>query len=177
MKINEKKLYDEKLIVFGNLPYNISTEILAKWILNLDTKDFWFESLVLMFQKEVADRIISEFNSSKYGRLSILVNWKLDVNKICDVRPNSFFPRPKVDSTLLYFKPKIKFYKFKNSKNLEKVTRVFFNQRRKKLKTPFNVLFKSNTCIINKLKIDLNLRPHNLKKEIYYELTKEYEKL
>jgi len=177
LEIDEKKLYEEKLIVFGNLPYNISTEILAKWILNLDTKDFWFESLVLMFQKEVADRIISEFNSSKYGRLSILVNWKLDVNKICDVRPNSFFPRPKVDSTLLYFKPKIKFYKFKNSKNLEKVTRVFFNQRRKKLKTPFNVLFKSNTCIINKLKIDLNLRPHNLKKEIYYELTKEYEKL
>ena len=177
LEIDEKKLYEEKLIVFGNLPYNISTEILAKWILNLDTKDFWFESLVLMFQKEVADRIISEFNSSKYGRLSILVNWKLDVNKICDVRPNSFFPRPKVDSTLLYFKPKIKFYKFKNSKNLEKVTRVFFNQRRKKLKTPFNVLFKSNTSIINKLKIDLNLRPHNLKKEIYYELTKEYEKL
>ena len=177
LEIDEKKLYEEKLIVFGNLPYNISTEILAKWILNLDTKDFWFESLVLMFQKEVADRIISEFNSSKYGRLSILVNWKLDVNKICDVRPNSFFPRPKVDSTLLYFKPKIKFYKFKNSKNLEKVTRVFFNQRRKKLKTPFNVLFKSNTSIIKKLKIDLNLRPHNLKKEIYYELTKEYEKL
>ena len=177
LEIDEKKLYEEKLIVFGNLPYNISTEILAKWILNLDTKDFWFESLVLMFQKEVAERIISEFNSSKYGRLSILVNWKLDVNKICDVRPNSFFPRPKVDSTLLYFKPKIKFYKFKNSKNLEKVTRVFFNQRRKKLKTPFNVLFKSNTSIIKKLKIDLNLRPHNLKKEIYYELTKEYEKL
>ena len=176
LKIDEKKLYEEKLIVFGNLPYNISTEILAKWILNLDTKDFWFESLVLMFQKEVADRIISEFNSSKYGRLSILVNWKLDVNKIFDIRPNSFSPRPKVDSTLLYFKPKIKFYQFKNSKNLEKVTRVFFSQRRKKLKTPFNLLFKNNTSIINKLNIDLNLRPHNLKKETYYELTKEYEK-
>tara|TARA_Y100000768_G_C23973901_1_gene682008 strand:- start:526 stop:1308 length:783 start_codon:yes stop_codon:yes gene_type:complete len=177
LKINEKKLYEEKLIVFGNLPYNISTEILAKWILNLDTKDFWFESLVLMFQKEVADRIISQFNSSKYGRLSILTNWKLNVSKICDVRPNSFSPKPRVDSTLLYFKPKIKFYQFKNSKNLEIVTRVFFNQRRKKLKTPFNILFNSNNNINNKLKIDLNLRPHNLKPEIYYELTKEYEKL
>ena len=177
LKINEKKLFEGKLIVFGNLPYNISTEILAKWILNLNTKDFWFESLVLMFQKEVADRIISKFNSSKYGRLSILVNWKLDVNKICDIRPNSFFPRPKVDSTLLYFKPKIKFYQFKNSKNLEKVTRVFFNQKRKKLKTPFNKLFNRNTSIIDRLKIDLNLRPHNLDKDIYYELTKEYEKL
>ena len=71
LKISEDKISSEKLTVFGNLPYNISTEILSKWIVNLD-KNFWFESLVLMFQKEVADRIISEFNNSKYGRLSIL---------------------------------------------------------------------------------------------------------
>ena len=74
LKINEKNLNEEKLIVFGNLPYNISTEILAKWILNLDRQKFWFDTLILMFQKEVADRIISEFNTSKYGRLSILAN-------------------------------------------------------------------------------------------------------
>ena len=74
LKIDEKNLDKEKLIVFGNLPYNISTEILAKWILNLNDKNFWFDDLVLMFQKEVADRIISKFNSSKYGRLSILAN-------------------------------------------------------------------------------------------------------
>ena len=78
LKIEEKNLYKEKFIVFGNLPYNISTEILSKWILNLDDKNFWFDSLILMFQKEVADRIISKFNSSKYGRLSILTNWKLE---------------------------------------------------------------------------------------------------
>ncbi len=177
LEIEENSLSDETLTVYGNLPYNISTEILAKWILNLDSKDFWFESLILMFQKEVADRIISRFDTSKYGRLSILTNWKLDVSKICDVRPNSFSPRPKVDSTLLFFKPKIKFYEFNNSKNLEEVTRVFFNQRRKKIKTPFNILFNINSSIIEKLKIDLNLRPHNLKPEIYYKLTKEYEKL
>ena len=59
----------EKLIVFGNLPYNISTEILCNWILNLKTDYFWFDCLILMFQKEVADRIIAEHNSSKYGRL------------------------------------------------------------------------------------------------------------
>ena len=134
LKIDEKKLYKEKLIVFGNLPYNISTEILAKWIINLDNKNFWFDSLILMFQKEVADRILSKFNSSKYGRLTILANWKLDVNKICDIKPESFSPKPKVQSSLLFLKPKKNFYKFKNSKNLEKITRIFFNQRRKKLK-------------------------------------------
>ena len=177
LKIDENKLHEDKLIVFGNLPYNISTEILAKWVLNLDNKNFWFDSLILMFQKEVADRIISKFNSSKYGRLTILANWKLDIVKICDIKAGSFSPRPKINSSLLFFKPKKNFYKLQNSKNLEKITRVFFNQRRKKIKTPFNILFNGDANIIRNLKIDLNLRPHNLKEEIYYELTQEYEKL
>ena len=177
LKIDENKLHEDKLIVFGNLPYNISTEILAKWVLNLDNKNFWFDSLILMFQKEVADRIISKFNSSKYGRLTILANWKLDIVKICDIKAGSFSPRPKINSSLLFFKPKKNFYKLQNSKNLEKITRVFFNQRRKKIKTPYNILFKGNVNVIRNLRIDLNLRPHNLKEEIYYELTQEYEKL
>ena len=130
-----------------------------------------------MFQKEVADRILSKFNSSKYGRLTILANWKLEISKICDINPGSFFPKPKVDSSLLFFKPKKSCYQFKNSKSLEKITRIFFNQRRKKIKTPFNILFKGNINIINKLNIDLNLRPHNLSQDIYYKLTEEYEKL
>ena len=177
LKIDEKKLYNKRLIVFGNLPYNISTEILAKWIINLDHKNFWFNSLILMFQKEVADRIFSKFDSSNYGRLTILANWKLEIDKICDIKPGSFSPKPKVDSTLLFFKPKKNFYQLKNSKNLEKITRIFFNQRRKKIKTPFNILFKGNVDILNNLNIDLNLRPHNLSEDIYYKLTKEYEKL
>ena len=81
LKISENKISKEKLIVFGNLPYNISTEILSKWIINLD-KEFWFTELVLMFQKEVADRIIAKFNTSNYGRLSILSHWKLKVINI-----------------------------------------------------------------------------------------------
>ena len=177
LKVNEKNLDKEKLIVFGNLPYNISTEILCKWILNLDNNYFWFNCLILMFQKEVADRIISNFNSSKYGRLSILANWKLNIEKICDIKSNSFSPRPKVDSSLLLFKPKKVFYDIKNPKNLEKITRVFFSQRRKMLKKPYNQMFNGNLEIINKLKINLNLRPQNLNFDTYYKLTKEYEKL
>ncbi len=177
LKVNEKNLDKEKLIVFGNLPYNISTEILCKWILNLDNNYFWFNCLILMFQKEVADRIISNFNSSKYGRLSILANWKLNIEKICDIKSNSFSPKPKVDSSLLLFKPKKVFYDIKNPKNLEKITRVFFSQRRKMLKKPYNQMFNGNLEIINKLKINLNLRPQNLNFDTYYKLTKEYEKL
>ena len=177
LNVNEKNIDDDKLVVFGNLPYNISTEILCKWILNLDKNNFWFSCLILMFQKEVADRIISNFNTSKYGRLSILSNWKLDIEKICDIKPSSFSPKPKVDSSLLFFKPKINFFKIENPKNLEIITRVFFSQRRKMLKKPFNQLFNGNIDIIKKLNIDLNLRPQNLDFETYYKLTKEYENL
>ena len=177
LKIDEKKIYNEKLIVFGNLPYNISTEILSKWILNLDDKEFWFDCLILMFQKEVADRIISKFNTSTYGRLSILANWKLKVVKICDIKPASFSPKPKVDSSLLLFTPKDKIFKIGDPKNLEKVTRVFFSHRRKMLKKPFNKLFNGDQKILDKLKIDLNLRPQNLDFETYYQLTSEYENL
>ena len=177
LNVDEKKISKEKLIVFGNLPYNISTEILCKWILNLENDNFWFDCLVLMFQKEVADRIISNFNSNKYGRLSVLSRWKLDVEKITDIKPNSFYPKPKIDSSLLYFKPKKNYYKFKNPKNLEMITRVFFNQRRKMIKKPFNQIFNGNLKIADKLKIDLNLRPQNLNHEIYYKITKEYENL
>ena len=177
LRINEKKICKEKLTVFGNLPYNISTEILCKWILNLDRNYFWFDSLVLMFQKEVANRIISETNTSNYGRLSVLANWKLDIKKICDIKPSSFFPKPKIDSSLLVFKPKRKFHNIKNSKNLETITKVFFNQRRKMLKKPYNQLFNGNFEIAKKLNIDLNLRPQNLSHEKYYELAEEYENL
>ena len=177
LNINENLLSKEKLIVFGNLPYNISTEILCKWILNLNDKNIWFSDLVLMFQKEVADRIISEYNSSKYGRLTVLANWKLDIKKIIDIKPNCFSPKPKVDSSLLYFSPKKNFLKLKNPHNLEKVTRVFFNHRRKMIKKPYKQLFSQNDKIISKLNIDLNLRPQNLNFETYYKLTDEYEKL
>ena len=89
LKINEKFLCKDRLIVFGNLPYNISTEILCKWILNLENENIWFDNLILMFQKEVADRIISNYNCSNYGRLTILANWKLNIKKIIDIKPNS----------------------------------------------------------------------------------------
>ena len=176
LKVSESTISDQKLSVFGNLPYNISTEILSKWILNIGS-NFWFDSLVLMFQKEVADRIISEFNNSNYGRLSILSSWKLNVKKILDIKPQSFSPRPKIDSSLLLFTPKENFFKLKDPKNLEKITRIFFSQRRKMLKKPFNQVFDNGKEVAEKFGIDLNLRPQNLEPEVYFKLVKEYEDL
>ena len=176
LNIDESILYNQSLIVFGNLPYNISTEILSKWILNLKYNKIWFSCLILMFQKEVADRIISKFNTKEYGRLSILANWRLNIKKIFDVKATSFNPKPKVESTVLFFEPKKNFFKFKNPRNLEKITRIFFMHRRKMIKKPYNQLFNDEN-IASQIGINLNSRPQNLNFDIYYELTRKYENL
>ena len=130
-----------------------------------------------MFQKEVADRIISDFNTKSYGRLTILANWRLHIKKICDISPTSFQPKPKIDSTVLFFKPKKEYFSLKNSKNLEKITRMFFMHRRKMIKKPYYQLFNGNNSIASKIGIDLNSRPQNLDFDTYFKLTKEYEDL
>ena len=166
----------EKFIIYGNLPYNISTQILTKWITDREK----FESckkLILMFQKEVANRIIAKTNSKNYGRLSIISNWRLDVKKEFDISSNSFFPKPKVDSTLLSFIPKRKYFNINNPENLEKITKIFFNQRRKMIKNPLKQIFKNPDIVIEKLNLDINLRPQNLSPLNYFEITKEYEDL
>ncbi len=176
LKTNEKNLSNKKLTVFGNLPYNISTQILTKWILNCNSS-FWYKKLILMFQKDVAERITAKTNTKNYGRLSIISNWKLKITKHFDVSRNCFYPKPRVESSVLSFIPEIKHVKFQNAKNLEIVTRVFFSQKRKMINKPIKQLFNNSNEILNKLKINSNLRPQNLSKEIYFEITKEYENL
>ena len=164
-----------KLIIFGNLPYNISTQILVKWIRMKDLNQFC-KKFILMFQKEVADRIITEVNTKNYGRLSILSNWKMNIEKVIDIEPESFSPSPKIKSTLLIFVPKKNFFKLKNPKNLEHVTNIFFSQRRKMIKKPMEFLFKNFEEISKELYIDLTLRPQNLDCLTYYKICKLYEK-
>jgi len=176
LKINEKNLSSKKLTVFGNLPYNISTQILTKWILSCNS-NFWYKKLILMFQKDVAERITAKTNTKDYGRLSIISNWKLKITKHFDVSKNCFYPKPKVESSILSFVPETKYVKFQNGKSLEVVTRIFFSQKRKMINKPFKQLFNNSNEVFNRLKINLNLRPQNLSKEIYFEITKEYENL
>ena len=176
LKVEEKKLSKNKLIVFGNLPYNVSTEILINWITNIK-KDFWFEKLILMFQKEVANRIISAHNSSNYGRLSIISQWKLNIEKMFDIEPNSFRPRPKIESTLLVFTPKKDYENICSEKSLESISRIFFNQRRKKIKKSFNKIFNNSKEISDKLNIDLDLRPQNLDYKTYLLIARELDNL
>ena len=176
LKFSYKNYYDKKLIIFGNLPYNISTQILAKWI-KIQNLDKFCKKFVLMFQKEVADRIIAKTNTKNYGRLSILANWKMNIEKIIDIEPISFKPAPKVKSTLLMFTPKKKFFELNDPKNLEHVTNIFFSQRRKMMKKPLKFLFDNLKDLERELNLDLNLRPQNLDDLTYYKISKMYESL
>ena len=176
LKIDEKKYSKDPMIVFGNLPYNISTQILIKWI-RYNSLNNTFKKFILMFQKEVAERIIAETNSKNYGRLAVLSSWKLNIEKITDVSPNSFYPIPKVKSTILLIEPKSEYFNLKNPKNLEHITNIFFNQRRKMIKKPLNIIFKNVNEISKKLNININDRPQNLSSLKYFEICKEYENL
>ena len=171
-----KNLDDNNLIVYGNLPYNISSQILTKFI-NYNRKDFIYKKLVFMFQKEVADRILAKENTKNYGRLSIFSSWKLNIKKIMDIDPSSFYPKPKVTSSLLVFEPKLNFIKLKNSKNLEYITNIFFNQRRKMIKKPLNIIFENSKKVIEELNLNQKLRPQNLSKDTFYKICLMYEKL
>ena len=175
LNFSNSKLLSDKSIIFGNLPYNISSQILIKFIFNVN--NFKFKNLVFMFQKELADRIIAKVNTSEYGRLTILTNWKFNVKKEFDINPSSFFPKPKIKSSLLTFTKKDKIFKLKNHSSLEKITKIFFNQRRKKIRKQFFSIFENKKEIDEILKLDLNLRPQNLSPEIYFKIAREYEKL
>ena len=175
LKFSYEKNLNKRIIVFGNLPYNVSTQILSKWI-KIKKLEYFYKKFILMFQKEVADRIIAKDNSKNYGRLSIISNWKMNVKKIMDIDPNCFKPIPKVKSSILTFEPKKNYYKIQDGKNLEHITNVFFNQRRKMIKKPMKVLFKDFEEISKELSLDLNLRPQNLSNLTYYKICSMYEK-
>ena len=159
-------------LILGNLPYNISTKILSNWCLN---NELSVSKMILMFQKEVAERIIADVNSKDYSRITILSKWKFNIRKVTDVKPNSFFPKPKVHSTVLEFIPKKKIHQIKDSRNLEKITKVFFSQRRKMIKKPINILFKNLKFDYKKLSINPSDRPQNINVDKYLDIVNEYE--
>ena len=177
LDIIKNKNLNNNSLVFGNLPYNISTQILAS-LITLNKWPPWYDHLIFMFQKEVADRIIAKPNTKEFSRLTVLSNWRLDIKKHFDVSKNCFFPRPKVNSTIISFKPKKNnFFHLKNPKNLETVTQVLFSNRRKMINKNLNKLFKAKLFLLNELNIDSKKRPEELNNEIFYKIAIQYEKL
>ena len=146
----------KNLIIVGNLPFNISVDLLYKW-----TKiKKWppnHNKMILMFQKEVANRIIAKPNNKSYGKLSVVVQSRYNVKKLLDVPSHLFTPAPKVDGTILEFIPH-KIYQSININNIDEVAKAAFSQRRKKIKNNMSKYIE----ILKQLSIDDNLRPENL---------------
>tara|TARA_Y100000590_G_C15632006_1_gene981545 strand:- start:664 stop:1467 length:804 start_codon:yes stop_codon:yes gene_type:complete len=177
LKIIKNKFSVNNVIVFGNLPYNISTQILAS-LITMKKWPPWYNSLIFMFQKEVADRIVAKPYTKEFSRLTILANWRLEIEKQFEISKNCFYPKPKVNSTLLTFKPKKNnIFNLQNPKNLEIVTQVLFSNRRKMINKNLKKLFKGKLSAIKNLNIDLSKRPEQISSENYYRIAIEYEKL
>ena len=173
LKFDLEKLLNKNYIIFGNLPYNISSQIIVK-LIRLNWPPI-FKDLVLMFQKELGEKILGKFGSSEYGRLSILTNYRLLFKKKFIVSPNSFFPRPKVNSMVIHFKPKENNqYKIKKIQNLELITRTLFSNKRKMINKNIEKILDKDK--LNKLDINLQLRPSELRPEVYYKIAKLIEK-
>ncbi len=177
LKFDLEKKIKKNTIIIGNLPYNISSQILIKMI-KFNKWPPKYSTLILMFQKEMANRILGNYNTPNYGRLSIITSSRLNIKKRFDVSANCFFPKPKVISTVLSFEPKTKIlHNFKNVESLEYITSFFFSNRRKMINKKVNSMFGKikKSSLINDL--DLKARPSDLKPEKYYQLTELFEKI
>ncbi|MFK7937757.1 MAG: 16S rRNA (adenine(1518)-N(6)/adenine(1519)-N(6))-dimethyltransferase RsmA [Roseovarius sp.] len=119
--------------IAANLPYNVGTELLVRWLTPPDWPPFW-QSLTLMFQREVADRIVARPGSKAYGRLALLAQWRADARIVMSLPPEAFTPAPKVSSAVVHLTalPEPRFPA--DPKQLEHVVAKAFNQRRKMLR-------------------------------------------
>jgi 16S rRNA (adenine1518-N6/adenine1519-N6)-dimethyltransferase len=176
LKFNLEKEIKINSIIIGNLPYNISSQILAK-LIKFNKWPPRYKKLILMFQKEVAEKIIAKHKSSSFGRIAILTRARLKLTNSFDISKNSFYPVPKVKSTILAFKPIVnRDFTVQDVSNLEKITHIFFSKKRKMINKAFNILFKKPKLVAKKIDIDLSLRPNQISEKQYYKITECFEK-
>ena len=171
LSVNERKLFKNgSFSVISNLPFNISSELIIKWC-RIQCSYKCINSMTLMFQKELAERIIAKKNTKKYGRLSILCSAFFLIEEKLKVSKNNFFPKPKVDAMVLKFIPhKENKIKSNNFIKLEKLTRLFFNERRKKNKKKIIKIFSGNQIIKHNLEKYYDLRAENIDNKFFFKL-------
>ena len=160
--------------IVSNLPYNISVPFILKMI-KIRSVISW-KDMILMVQKEVAERITANIGTKNYGRLSIMVNLNNDVEKLLNVKPSSFIPKPKVDSTVIKISPKNKNLNI-NEEIFEKIVKICFSQRRKKIKNNLDQLNTNTSLLLELSNIDPDIRAENINIEGFLRISKNYEKL
>ncbi len=169
LTINEKDLFgDRKFKIIANLPYNIGTVLIFKWLKISNN----ISSMHLMLQKEVVERITAKVGDNHYGRLAVMINFLCDTRMVFTVNKTVFTPPPKVTSAIVEIIPKEKPTSDVNFNKLEKVVAAAFNQRRKMIRSSLKSVFKDVEEVLQKTKIDPQLRAENLTIEQFCEIAK-----
>lgn len=168
LKIDIVAISDAPRVIAANLPYNIATPLLIDWLQKISADRNSIHAMALMFQKEVAERIVADVGSKAYGRLSVMSQWLCDVRIVYDLPPSAFTPAPKVSSSVVYFKPKQDSVDFCDFKAMEKVTAMAFNQRRKMIRSSL----KQYIDVLETVNIDPTLRAENLSVQDFLKIAK-----
>ena len=164
----------KNITIISNLPYNVATKILTT-LINTHYSTNKLKNMVLMFQKEVAQRITANYSNKHYGRLSIISQYLYQCNVEFDLNPAVFYPKPKVDSSIVSFKS-LERKSGPDIKMLESITRAAFSQRRKKIRTSLKNII-CETDLAERLNIDVDLRAEQLSVNEYLKISEYLEKL
>jgi len=173
IQFDENSLKKRDIINISNLPYNISTKLLIKWM----TSSAPFSKYILMFQKEVAERLVSEKNKKTYSRISVLTQWFYDVKLLFNVPSTAFIPKPKVDSSIVMLKPRAQPLYPANIEFLQKVLRSCFGYRRKMLKKSLSFVHSDSEKILFKAGVHTDLRAEDLSIKQFCDISRELEKI
>ena len=173
LKIDYSQLGLNNPKIIANLPYNIGTALLLKW---LETPTLW-SSLTLMFQREVAERIAALPKCKDYGRLSVISQIICNIEKHFELEPKEFFPPPKVTSTVISIYPKQNQLDIKIIKNVEMICKILFNQRRKMLRSTLSQVSNNIQMLLENTGIELSQRPEEISVEQFVMLAKNYKVL
>ncbi len=170
LKTDIYSYFSEPPVIFGNLPYNVSTKILAKLLAPLNDTNKW-ENLFLMFQLEVANRIVAKPNTKQYGRLSLFSQFYSFPSLEFQISKNSFFPIPKVESALVKFQRNCKYYHNHNSVLFRDIIKKSFQGRRKMIKNTLKTSYKNIIELMANSNIPENSRPENITLQQFCHLT------
>ena len=180
LKMDELSLIDpqedEEIHIASNLPYNVGTALLVKW-LTLDDWKPWYKSLTLMFQKEVAERIIAKPGSKAYGRLSVLAQWRGTAKLAFTVPKQAFTPPPKVTSAIIHFVPVEPMDAYVEFKDLEMLVAKAFGQRRKMLRASLKGIAVNPIELLDAAGIKATERAEDVSVVDYVRLAHEYKRM
>ncbi|HSF92009.1 MAG TPA: 16S rRNA (adenine(1518)-N(6)/adenine(1519)-N(6))-dimethyltransferase RsmA [Paracoccaceae bacterium] len=173
LEINPLEHLNQPIRVVANLPYNVGTELLVRWLTPATWPPFW-QSLTLMFQKEVAQRIVAQPGGKAYGRLSVLAQWRCDARLLFELPPQAFTPPPKVTSAVVHLTalPEPRFPA--NPDHLSKLVAAAFNQRRKMLRASLKSLRPDAEERIRAAGVDPTLRAEQVSIELFCKLSREF---